>query len=227
MELTLLQKIAVWALPVLFAITLHEVAHGWIARMFGDNTADAMGRLTLNPFKHIDPIGTIAVPALMVILPTPYVFGWAKPVPINPQNLRDPKGNMVWVAIAGPLANLAMTLLWTGVALLLSTPLLPVGLLGQQLILMGVAGILINLILMVLNLLPIPPLDGGRIAVGLLPQPASRWVAYLEPFGLPILLLLLFTGGLGFLLGGPFYYLARLFLTLGGVQPEHLQALFN
>ena len=218
MELTLVQKIVVWAPPVLLAITLHEVAHGWVARFFGDHTAAVMGRLTLNPIKHVDPIGTVALPAALILLGSPYIFGWAKPVPVHFGNLRRPKQDMVWVAAAGPGANLGMALVWTLVTTIGLSLQPDLAYLGEPLMLMGAAGILINIVLMTLNLIPIPPLDGGRVAVGLLPQPASRWVSYLEPFGLPILLVLLFTGSLGLILGIPVFVMAGWMLGLAGMD---------
>lgn len=228
MEINLVQKIAVWALPVLFAITLHEVAHGWVAKALGDATAFVSGRLTLNPLKHVDPVGTVALPVGLLVLgsvtgsPTP-IFGWAKPVPVSFGNLRRPKRDMIWVALAGPGANLAMATFWALLAA--GSGLLPGGL-AQPLLYMGVAGIIINIVLMVLNLLPIPPLDGGRVAVGILPQPASRWVENLEPLGLPILLVLLFSGALGAVIMTPFSVIASLFLNAAGIHPSYVYALF-
>lgn len=195
----LAQKLAIWALPVIFAITLHEVAHGWVARHLGDNTAAQQGRLSLNPLKHVDPIGTLLVPGVLLLLGG-FLFGWAKPVPVNYRNLRNPKKDMALVAIAGPAVNLAMALGWT---LLLKICL------GQDtedgiwlgLAQMSVAGISINLVLMVLNLLPVPPLDGGRVAVGLLPMRQAVALSKLEPYGMVILILLMATGVLGQILG--------------------------
>lgn len=193
MELTVVQKIAVYALPILFAITVHEAAHGYAAKYFGDLTAERMGRITLNPLKHIDPFGTILLPALTVMLGG-ILFGWAKPVPVNFANLRNPKKDMFWVAAAGPASNFVMAIFW---ALLLNyanyAPNTAVNFLAE----MSLAGISINLVLMVLNLLPMPPLDGGRIAVSLLPTPMAIQLAKLEQYGFIILIVLMFTGILG------------------------------
>lgn len=198
---SMIQTIAIWALPVLFAITVHEVAHGWVAKQFGDKTAMMMGRLTLNPVKHIDPMGTVLVPLLLVVLQTGFVFGWAKPVPVTTENLRNPKVDMVWVALAGPLSNGVMALLWLlaiiiGVGIHNSLPLV-----SEPLIYMGQAGILINVVLMILNLLPLPPLDGGRVVTGLLPGRLSWKFSRIEPYGFFILIGLLATGILGRIMG--------------------------
>ncbi len=202
MELTLVQTIAVYALPVVFAITLHEAAHGYVAKHFGDLTAYAEGRVSLNPLRHIDPIGTVALPLVLLAVTKLFgggiIFGWAKPVPVNFGNLRSPKRDMLWVAAAGPLANLAMALGW---ALALNAGLmLPGGYFALPLILMGAAGVFINVIIMVLNLLPLPPLDGGRILVSLLPHRLAYNVARIEPYGFVILIVLLFAGVLGLIL---------------------------
>ncbi|MDR2874327.1 MAG: site-2 protease family protein [Methylobacillus sp.] len=186
------RKIAVSVLPVIFAITAHEAAHGYVARYFGDPTAASAGRITLNPLKHIDPVGTVLVP-LLTMLAGGVLFGWAKPVPVNFNRLRDPKKDMLWVAAAGPGANLVMTIFW--VILSKFAPFM--GEFSLPLMLMSMIGIIINVALMVLNLLPLPPLDGGRIAVSLLPQPYAWQFAKLERFGFLILLVLLFTGILG------------------------------
>jgi Zn-dependent protease len=190
------QTIALWAVPVVFAITLHEAAHGYVARHFGDHTAEMRGRITLNPLRHIDLVGTILVPGALLLaakaLGGPLlIFGWAKPVPVNFANLRDPKRDMLWVAAAGPAANFVMAFLW-GLAYKLGaqSPLGP----SPALLEMAQAGIAVNLVLMALNLIPIPPLDGGRIAVSLLPARASALWRRLEPWGLPIILVLLMTG---------------------------------
>ncbi len=199
-ELSLMQKIAVWTLPVLFAITVHEVAHGWVAKKLGDPTAQMMGRLTLNPFKHIDPVGTVVVPLLLLVLGG-FIFGWAKPVPVTVQNLRRPKQDMAWVALAGPASNLLMAILWAIIAKIGYLLMTVVPFAGQPMIYMGVAGIFINGVLMILNLLPLPPLDGGRIATSVLPGPLSYKFSRIEPYGFIILLVLLATGILGELLG--------------------------
>lgn len=232
MDLNLVQIVAAAVVPVLFAITLHEVAHGWVARFFGDDTAFVMGRLSLNPVKHVDPMGTVALPAGLLILgyltgALIPIFGWAKPVPVHFGNLRRPKQDMIWVALAGPGANLAMALFWAVVAGA-GGALFPSGSLAFGfLVAMGIIGIYINLILMILNLLPLPPLDGGRVAVGLLPRAPGRWVSYLEPLGLPILLILLFTGLLGTILMGPFLFLFSLLFRFSGLDPNLLSGIFG
>ena len=191
----LIQTIAIYALPVIFAITLHEAAHGYVARHFGDKTAFMLGRISLNPLRHIDLVGTIVVPLLILVTSKLFgsagiLFGWAKPVPVNFHALRHPKRDMLWVAAAGPAANLAMALGWALV--LKAALLLPKGGFSLPLSLMAEAGITVNIVLMVLNLLPILPLDGGRIAVSLLPDRLALGYARLEPFGFPILLALIF-----------------------------------
>lgn len=192
---SIIQTIAVAALPVILAITLHEAAHGYAARHFGDPTAWQLGRITANPFKHIDPVGTVLLPALLFIVSSPFLFGWAKPVPVDFGNLRQPKRDMLWVAAAGPAANLVMALGWAALAKL--AWLLPMNYFSLPMAQMANIGIGINVSLMVLNLLPLPPLDGGRIAVSLLPHRAAWKFAQLERWGFPILLILLFTGILG------------------------------
>lgn len=197
MELTLIQQIAVYALPVIFAITLHEAAHGYAARHFGDTTAYMLGRISLNPLRHIDPVGTVLVP-LLTLAVGGILFGWAKPVPVNFSQLRHPKRDMLWVAAAGPAANLFMLLLWAGVMKLAMA--MPENSLALPMVLMGKAGITINAVLMVLNLLPLLPLDGGRIAVSLLPARLAYSYSRLEPYGMIILVLLLFSGMLNAIL---------------------------
>jgi len=191
----LIQTIAIYALPVIFAITLHEAAHGYVARHFGDKTAFMLGRISLNPLRHIDLVGTIVVPLLILVTSKLFgsagiLFGWAKPVPVNFHALRHPKRDMLWVAAAGPAANLVMALGWALV--LKAAMMLPKGDFSPPLSLMAEAGITVNIVLMVLNLLPILPLDGGRIAVSLLPDRLALGYARLEPFGFPILLALIF-----------------------------------
>jgi len=193
-ELNLIQKIIVWSPPVLLAITVHEVAHGWVAKQRGDLTAMMMGRLTLNPLKHVDPVGTIIIPGLLFFLQAAFIFGWAKPVPVTWQNLRRPRQDMALVAIAGPAANLMMAILW---AVLVKIGLVMLGYFGNPIlpmIYMGFVGISINLALMALNLLPIPPLDGGRVLVGLLPTPWAWYVSRIEPIGFFIVIGLLVMG---------------------------------
>jgi Zn-dependent protease len=199
----LVQTLAIYALPVLLAITLHEAAHGYVARHFGDMTAYAEGRVSLNPVRHIDLVGTIIVPLLILVLSklaggAGLLFGWAKPVPVNYSALRRPRQHMMWVAAAGPGANLAMALAWA--AVFKSADLLPATYFTQPALLMARAGIEVNVILMLLNLLPILPLDGGRIVASLLPSRVALRYARLEPWGFPILLLLLFTSALGVIL---------------------------
>lgn len=201
MELNLIQKIAIFALPVIFAITLHEAAHGYAALRFGDRTAQSEGRISLNPLRHIDLVGTIIVPALTIMLGG-ILFGWAKPVPVDFNNLNNPKKDMFWVAAAGPLANLAMALFWGAVVKL--ALMMPPNAYTHPLALMGMAGITINAILAALNLLPLPPLDGGRIAVSLLPPGPAYTLARIEPYGMFILIALVMTGLLGSILG-PLY----------------------
>lgn len=215
-ELTLLQKLSIWTLPVIFAITLHEAAHGWMAEKLGDKTARMLGRVTLNPIKHIDPIGTILVPGLLLFFGG-FLFGWAKAVPVTMQNLRNPRVDMAWVALAGPTANLIMAVLWAlvlkaGYMLLASSPEI-----GQFMIYSGIAGVSINIILLVLNLLPIPPLDGSRILSAFLPRKLAWQYNKVEPYGLFILLGLLFFGVLGPMLMGPYAFLQQLLFNLVGV----------
>ena len=213
----LIENIVIAAPPVIFAITLHEAAHGYVARHFGDPTAWLAGRISLNPLRHIDPVGTLLVPGL--ILATSYfaagsamLFGWAKPVPVDFGRLRHPKREMLWVALAGPAVNLLMALAWTGLLKLLM--LMPLMEYSRPLAEMSLTGIEVNLVLMVLNLLPLPPLDGGRVAVSLLPHPLAWKFAQLERWGFPILLLLMFTGILADILGPLVGFLKDLIVIL-------------
>ena len=195
----LVQTVAIYALPVLFAITLHEAAHGYVARHFGDMTAHAQGRISLNPARHVDLIGTLLVPLIILFLTQgKFLFGWAKPVPVNYSAQRKPRQHMAWVAAAGPAANMVMALVWA-LALKVSV-LVPENSFSLPLRLMSEAGIIVNLVFMFLNLIPILPLDGGRIVASLLPSRAAWQYAKLEPLGLPILVLLLLTNMLNFLL---------------------------
>ncbi len=203
MEFNLVQTIAIYALPVIFAITLHEAAHGYAARHFGDSTAEREGRISLNPIRHVDLVGTIIVPLAILLTSKLFggagmLFGWAKPVPVNFGALRQPKRDMLWVAAAGPFSNLLMALGWAG--LLKGSTLMVTNSFSLPLGLMAEAGITVNVVLMVLNLLPILPLDGGRIAVSLLPNRMAYAYSRLEPYGFPILLVLLFTNMLSVIL---------------------------
>jgi Zn-dependent protease len=190
----LLQVLSVAAIPGIFAITLHEVSHGWVARYLGDPTAYMLGRLTLNPLKHVDPLGTVVVPIGMLLLSGGQMaFGWAKPVPVAFRNLRNPKRDMVLVAAAGPLSNFTMALGW---ALLFAIGAAASGLessVGRWVLNMCVFGIQINVILAIFNLLPVPPLDGGRVLSGLLPKAGSELLDRIEPFGFMIVVLLMVT----------------------------------
>lgn len=189
-----------WAPPVLLAITLHEAAHGYVARYFGDATAAEAGRISLNPLRHIDPVGTILVPGVLYFLSSGLLFGWAKPVPVNFARLRNPKRDMLWVSLAGPLANLAMGLCW---AVFLELVVRTQQSIDTPLAYMAVVGISINAVLFVFNLLPLPPLDGGRIVTSLLPLPTAIKFARIEPYGIFIVLALLMLGWLPVLLGEP------------------------
>jgi len=216
-ELNMVQVIAIWALPVLFAITVHEVAHGWVAKKLGDPTAMMLGRLTLNPLKHIDPIGTVVVPIALVLMGG-FIFGWAKPVPVTWDNLRNPKRDMALVALAGPMSNLVMAFGW---ALIMKVGFMlgdDFNWLAWPLIYMGGAGIAINGVLMLLNLLPVPPLDGGRVLAGLLPGPWAWKLSRIEPYGLMIMVGLMVTGMLGKILGPPLQYFESFMFSLAGVS---------
>ena len=214
----IIQAIAVNALPVLLAITVHEAAHGYVARYFGDGTAAFLGRVTLNPIKHIDPVGTIAMPLLLYFLTAgAFVFGYAKPVPVNFGNLRNPKRDMIWVAAAGPAVNLLMAIGWA----LLGGVLLYAGVTERFFLEMCRAGVLWNVVLMVLNLFPLPPLDGGRILVGLLPPRQAILVSRVEPWGFFIVMGLIVTGILSQLWMWPLMSLTfrfiNVFLPLGAL----------
>lgn len=190
----LFQTVLIYALPVLFAITVHEAAHGYAARALGDNTAAMMGRITLNPLKHIDPIGTILMPLLLYFATSgAFLFGYAKPVPVRFDQLRHPKRDMVWVALAGPAVNFLQAIAWAALWLVL----LASGTDERFFIEMARAGILVNLVMWAFNLFPLPPLDGGRILVGLLPWKAAHWLSRIEPYGFFIVLGLVVAGVIG------------------------------
>ena len=217
-EETIIQ-ISIWALPVLAAIVFHEVAHGWVAYRFGDPTAARMGRLTLNPISHIDLFGTIILPLLLIVARSPFLFGYAKPVPVNFYNLNHPKRDMIWVALAGPLTNILLAL---GSLLILKflralefspnssyapyllAVLTPVYLMAKN-------SVVINVVLAVFNAFPIPPLDGGRVLVGVLPEPQSSVLARVEPYGFLIILVLLMSHVMDAVMGPAVYFLLRLF----------------
>ncbi|HQU99360.1 MAG TPA: site-2 protease family protein [Nitrosomonas sp.] len=216
----IIQGIAIYALPVIFAITLHEAAHGYAAKHFGDFTAHNEGRISLNPIRHIDPVGTILVPLSLFIISkitmgSGFLFGWAKPVPVIFSNLRQPKRDMLWVAAAGPSANLLMAIFW---ALIIKLAIaVPDSSFAKPAVLMGIAGIEINIVLMVLNLLPLPPLDGGRMAVSLLPHNLAYQFSRLEPYGFMILLVLMFSGLLGAVIGPIIIWLKIMIVSIFGL----------
>ena len=191
MELSPIQYFTISIIPVLLAITVHEAAHGYAAKHFGDKTAYYLGPITLNPIKHIDPLGTVVIPGMLLLLSAPFLFGWAKPVPVNFSNLNNPKKDMMWVALAGPASNLVMAIIWAIILGLFKSSGT-----SHALFVIGMAqvGIMINLVLMLLNLLPIPPLDGGRMAVSLLPSPWSYKLASIERYGMFILIFLIVSG---------------------------------
>lgn len=212
---TILEKIAVWAIPILFAITVHEAAHGWVASKLGDKTALLMGRVTLNPIPHIDLVGTVIVPIICLIL-SPFIFGWAKPVSIDYRNLHSPKRDMAFVAIAGPLSNLIMALFW-GAIMKLGFYLISHDILNNNLLLlMGEAGVIINLVLGLLNLIPIPPLDGSRVISSVLPYKIRIFYNKIEPLGFLLLLILIVSGVLGYILMPLFSFCFNLILSLYG-----------
>lgn len=190
----LIQTVAIYALPVLFAITVHEAAHGYVARHFGDNTAYLQGRMTLNPFKHIDPVGTIVMPLLLYFATSgAFLFGYAKPVPVNFNALRNPKRDMVWVALAGPASNFVQAIFWA----LMLVVLAAMNMEEPFFVKMAQAGVLVNLVMWAFNLFPLPPLDGGRILVGLLPWKQAQAVSRIEPWGFFIVMGLVIAGVVG------------------------------
>ena len=208
-----LWQVLIWAPPIILAITLHEVGHGWVAKQLGDDTADRMGRLTANPLSHIDPVGSILIPGLLLLTKAGFLFGWAKPVPINWRNLRHPRRDIALVALAGPGANLLMLLGWIAVVWMAAH--LPIGrFLAQSLVTMGQVGIVINSILIAFNLIPLPPLDGSRVMMSLLPPPLAQRYIRLEPYGLVIVVVLLMLGWLSFLVHPVLMLLDRLITLL-------------
>jgi Zn-dependent protease len=210
----LIQTIALAAIPVLFAITLHEAAHGYVARHFGDMTAAQAGRISLNPMRHIDPFGTVILP-LLTLWMGGILFGWAKPVPVNFAALRNPKKDMLWVAIAGPASNLVMAMAW---ALIYKMGLMfPESYFADPMLGMAMWGIKINVVLMVLNLLPLPPLDGGRVAVSLLPHRQAFQLAKIEPYGMFILIFLAITPVLSLILSPLIGWVYKLLSLLFGI----------
>jgi Zn-dependent protease len=216
-KLTIIQKIAVWILPVIFAITVHEAAHGWVAKKYGDNTAAMQGRLTINPIKHIDLFGTIILPGLLLLTGTGFIFGWAKPVPVDARNFKKPLHDMAIVALAGPVSNLLMALGWAMIARIGMTIGASAENVSLPLIYTGIAGISINLVLALLNLLPIPPLDGSRILTGILPHRLAWQYNQLERYGFIILLILLYTKILNAILAYPMYLAQNLFFSIAGM----------
>ena len=212
------RQISIWALPVLVAIIFHEVAHGWVAFRLGDSTAARMGRLTLNPISHIDPFGTVLLPLLLIVVGAPFLFGYAKPVPVNFYNLNHPKRDMIWVAGAGPVTNILLAV--ASVYILKFVDLAGSSLLTlpafvlTPLALMAQSSININVMLAAFNLLPVPPLDGSRVLVGLLPEPYSSTVARIEPYGFLIIVLLLMTHTLDIFIGPVVHFLFRLLRVL-------------
>ena len=214
-----LTGLSIAAIPVLFAITLHEVAHGWVARSCGDRTAEAHGRLSLNPIRHIDPVGTVLVPAILFWLGG-FLFGWARPVPVNPRFMRDPRRNMVWVSAAGPAANLAMAVGWA--FLMMVSQHVNLGVTGAWIGFMADWGIQINLMLAVFNMLPIPPLDGGQLLENLIPGgPVAAMLAAIRPWGLWIVLAMIALSAYGVIpspIGAPVAFLEGLLVTIFGLQ---------
>ena len=212
-----LTTISVAAIPVIFAITVHEVAHGWVAKQFGDRTAEMLGRLTLNPVHHVDPIGTILVPGILLLSGSGFMFGWAKPVPVDARNLRNPRGNMILVSAAGPMSNLVMATIWAFIMMVSQN--FSGGVAAEWIAQMAWYGIVFNIMLAVFNMLPIPPLDGGQVLTNLLPQGAvSDFLRRFAPFGFFILLALIITRQLGPVIGPPIRFLISLLEHAFGIR---------
>lgn len=218
----IIYNIAVWAIPVLFAITIHEVAHGWMANKLGDGTARMLGRLSLNPIKHIDPFGTILLPLILILIHSPIVFGAAKPVPVDARNFKNPRRDMAIVAIAGPLSNVAMAIFWVAI-FFVSKQLVTDEAILLGMIKMALAGILINLVLFAFNLIPIPPLDGGRVLSGFMPPKISNLLDRIEPFGFFIVIGLVLLGAFQPII----VPVLSMFLNLFGIDPNVLGLLFS
>lgn len=212
----LYQLILLWIVPVILAVTVHEMAHGLVALRLGDHTAQQAGRLSLNPLKHLTPVGSFVVPGIFLMFSS-FIFGWAKPVPVDASRLHRPRRDMVLVALAGPMSNLVMSILW-GLVMKLGLWLgVYSQFIGETLITMGAAGVFINAAIMMLNILPLPPLDGGRILVGLLPRRLAQSLSRIEPWGIPILLILIFSGLAGKLIWP--------MMTVGMAVATHISAL--
>lgn len=226
-DLSSIQKIVVCILPLIFAITLHEVAHGFVAFLFGDYTAKLSGRLSLNPLKHIDPIGTVVIPILLLVT-TNFVFGWAKAVPVDARNLHHPRRDMAFVALAGPLSNLVMAFLWGVIAKIgIMASLSGNTWLGAPLAYMGAAGVLINVVLGVLNLIPIPPLDGSKVLATILPPRMAYYFNLLEPYGFIILILLMLTNVLFYIIVPFAFFLIEKIAIILGFPPTFIFSLFS
>ncbi len=218
MDLTaLFLKILVAAVPVVFAITVHEVAHGWAAKQFGDRTAEMLGRLTLNPIKHVDPVGTVLIPGILLLTNSTFMFGWAKPVPVDPRNMRKPRSNMVFVTAAGPASNLLMAIIWALTMMLAQDSGGTQA--GDVLARMAQYGVFFNIMLAVFNMLPIPPLDGGQVLTNLLPPGVvSDFLRRFAPFGFILVLVLIVSRQIWPLIGPPFSFLLGLLVDAFGLR---------